>query len=103
VIFLAFFKGQPMNQDSNYFPNYNRTDSIYALRQMTVALILLICLLVGPAKGQFEKSAPGGGGVGAGKVNVKVVVQYGSVEVGQKFALAVVLDVPNGWHLYANP
>jgi thiol:disulfide interchange protein DsbD len=36
-------------------------------------------------------------------VEIEVAAQYEEVAAGQKFALAVVLEVEEGWHLYANP
>ena len=36
-------------------------------------------------------------------VQLKVVGQYNKVVPGQRFALAVVFEIGQGWHLYANP
>ena len=39
----------------------------------------------------------------AGDVKVELVSQYEGVAPGQRFGIAVVLEVAQGWHLYANP
>lgn len=38
-----------------------------------------------------------------GSISVAVVKQYDQVVAGQRFAVAIELEIPVGWHLYANP
>ena len=62
--------------------------------------------LVMPAvlvEGQLGGPLSGSQNQTAGKVKIELVSQYAQVGLGQKFALAVVLDIPEGWHLYAHP
>ncbi len=74
--------------------------------------IYLVWLIVGlslPAFGQIDlpgMSAGGNDGPNssqAGHVKVQLVSQYEAVAPAQQFAIAVVLEVDKGWHLYANP
>jgi thiol:disulfide interchange protein len=39
----------------------------------------------------------------AGQVKVELVSQYEAAAPGQQFAIAVVLEVAKGWHMYPNP
>jgi len=63
--------------------------------------------LAGAAWGQLPKlELPGlkkAGEEEGRHVKVEVVPQYEAVHDGQRFLLAVVLEVQKGWHLYANP
>ncbi|MBN1765349.1 MAG: thioredoxin family protein [Sedimentisphaerales bacterium] len=43
------------------------------------------------------------GNSGEPVVGIEGVAQYEPVAAGQRFLLAVILNVPEGWHLYANP
>lgn len=66
----------------------------------------MLILLAGVLWGQLPRlEVPGlkGGGEKAGQVKVEVVPQYKVAVIGPRFVLAVVLDIPEGWHLYANP
>ena len=65
-----------------------------------------------PAGGALEIEGGPVGAVQAGAgeeggqarlVGVELVSQWSPALVGQEFAVAVVLDVAKGWHLYANP
>lgn len=48
-----------------------------------------------PDMSQVDKDRP--------LVRIELVSQYGKVVPGQRFAVAVILDIAKGWHLYANP
>ena len=45
----------------------------------------------------------GGDSAGAPVVKIELAPQFQPAAVGQSLTLAVVLTVPEGWHLYANP
>ena len=72
---------------------------------------LAVFLTVGVASvswGQLDRLRLPGAPVLASKVSdpdvkVEVVSQYESARPGQRFGLAVVLTIADGWHLYANP
>ena len=74
-----------------------------------VILLAVTGLIGGAAWGQVGPP-PGGGALGprvaeveAELVGVEVVPQFDVVRAGGRLLLAVVLDVQEGWHLYANP
>jgi len=70
-------------------------------------LLLIVCL---QANGQFVPSVsptPGlmiPGVLSADPVvGIELIPQFAPIAAGKSFGLAVVLTVPDGWHLYANP
>ncbi len=77
------------------------------------ALLFLVGPLLGlPADGALEVEGLGGPGVPEAVeaaeaevelVGVELVSQWSPVLVGRELAVAVVLEVAPGWHLYANP
>ena len=77
---------------------------------LTVGLVLSITAIFiapGPIWAQFgAPSSPFAGQstpAERAKVGVELVKQYDVVAPGQRFAVAVILDIDSGWHLYANP
>jgi len=76
-----------------------------ARRQIALYAILLPIFITAFAAAQMNvPSAPTiPTGVQEQLVRIEVIPQYSPAAPGQPFALAVILDIRTGWHLYANP
>jgi len=90
---------------------YRRSDRIRSwwtpYRVILTAWMVALLMLAGPVRGQIP-GLPGSGGLvhpakELPEVVLEVVPQFDQVAPGKQFALAVVLRVKSGWHLYANP
>jgi thiol:disulfide interchange protein len=69
-------------------------------------LLLMVCLQVNGQSVPSVSLVPGlkiPGVSAAPVVGIELIPQYIPVTAGKSFGLAVVLTVPDGWHLYANP
>ena len=69
-------------------------------------LLLIFCLKVNSQPIPGTPLTPGlkiPGASAAPVVGIEFVPQFAPVAAGKSFGLAVVLDVPDGWHLYAHP
>ncbi|MCK5269704.1 MAG: hypothetical protein KAJ46_02925, partial [Sedimentisphaerales bacterium] len=69
-------------------------------------LLLIVCLQVSGQLVPGVSLVPGSKipGVSATPVvGIELIPQFAPIAAGKSFGLAVVLNIPDGWHLYANP